>query len=680
MRRSAKIAKSTKSAMGGGILVCVILTFAIPLAIPPHLHATELTQICTSGQQCNISSPQSTITNHTNFTAPSDEGIYIEAHIGTFTNYGSITEASGNQAFTFSTNGYISHFINYGNVANSYNMSFWGSGKGISNLTNYGTMGSIEYGGSETMTLNNFGVIRQFKFTTEGENNLKTGRNGGKISIQNYALVINENPTTFNAYTSGASLSHLLVNGDVSFKDNDSKIILDFGENFELGKEYLFSKLAVDTGSSGKMQVDFRRLTTRSELFKLTQRGDNFIVNLVDSKTAGYSTIGSLYKANIRTMNNFQTMSNSMIYPHKYKVGVKRMPKKRRVIRRVKKVSALESNESFAYKKDSNNLSDLSDSTTSTNQNSINHIRIANIDETNQRTNRNRISTNRQVTSTIPSTQSTPTNNNYYFVLIPFINHNHFFESGRYNLSGLEYGFLTAFSGKITQSNTLGTHFMMSYGSLGDSKDKDFSIKSFNLNVGLNYKFDMIWNMYLKARGDFFYFLNQVKTLTMPNAIKPNTLGFGVSVAYGKDFDFKENGILGIEVGLDYKALQSSTIELHDNTYNKSLYNLIYLDLGLNYNKYFNTSIGLWGINTLLGIKGNITANKLSKSQIHINNLNRDIDMVLDNDKILAYANISASYVLNTKDFDMEFSLAYYGNYGDRVISNGGGVEFRVVF
>ena len=61
---------------------------------------------------------------------------------------------------------------------------------------------------------------------------------------------------------------------------------------------------------------------------------------------------------------------------------------------------------------------------------------------------------------------------------------------------------------------------MMSYGSLGDSKDKDFNITNLNLNVGLNYKFDMIWDMYLKARGDFFYFLNQVKTLTIFEAIK----------------------------------------------------------------------------------------------------------------------------------------------------------------
>ena len=52
--------------------------------------------------------------------------------------------------------------------------------------------------------------------------------------------------------------------------------------------------------------------------------------------------------------------------------------------------------------------------------------------------------------------------------------------------------------------------------------------------------------------------------------------------------------------------------------------------------------------------------------------------MIVDNDKVLGYANISGSYVLQSKSFDMEFSLAYYGNYGDRVMSNGGGFEWRV--
>ena len=103
----------------------------------------------------------------------------------------------------------------------------------------------------------------------------------------------------------------------------------------------------------------------------------------------------------------------------------------------------------------------------------------------------------------------------------------------------------------------------------------------------------------------------------------------------------------------------------------------IILELALDYNKYFNTNIGRWGLNTKFGIKGNITNNALSKSKVFLSN-NRSVDMIVDNDKVLGYVNISGSYVLNTKDFDMEFSLAYYGNYGDRTMSNGGGFEWRV--
>ena len=169
---------------------------------------------------------------------------------------------------------------------------------------------------------------------------------------------------------------------------------------------------------------------------------------------------------------------------------------------KVKQPSILESlktNESFVYKNDS---SDYYANNTTTNPNRTNQTNL----NLNPSTNHNNLQ----------MTQS----DKYYFILTPYINHNLYFKAGNYNLSGLDGGFITAFSGKISPSNYLGAHFMMSYGSLGDSKDKDFNITNLNLNVGLNYKFDMIWDMYLKARGDFFYFLNQVKTLTIFEAIK----------------------------------------------------------------------------------------------------------------------------------------------------------------
>ncbi|MGX3012266.1 hypothetical protein ACWIUD_12085, partial [Helicobacter sp. 23-1044] len=101
-------------------------------------------------------------------------------------------------------------------------------------------------------------------------------------------------------------------------------------------------------------------------------------------------------------------------------------------------------------------------------------------------TNRTNQTTNRRAVRNINTNPNA--NSNYYFILTPFVNHNYFFESGRYNLSGLEYGFVTAFSGKLNNNNSLGTHFVFSYANLNDKDDSVFNIKSMNLNLGLNYK------------------------------------------------------------------------------------------------------------------------------------------------------------------------------------------------
>ena len=107
--------------------------------------------------------------------------------------------------------------------------------------------------------------------------------------------------------------------------------------------------------------------------------------------------------------------------------------------------------------------------------------------------------------------------------------------------------------------------------------------------------------------------------------------------------------------------------------YDKALYNLIYLDLGANYHKYF----GDFGLNARLGIRGNL-APKLTKSKLIVSN--KSLDILIDNDKFAGYISVGGSYVLNAKDFDMEFSLAFNGIYGDRAMSNGGSLEWRVSF
>ena len=665
--------KNAKSVTGGGgFLAFVIFAY---FTIPANLNAVELRTICTTDTACQIKDTYPLITNHGIFTLKGEvnyeEGIYIQAIIPSFINYGEIITYEKDQSkpgvfsFSIQDNQTITNLTNYGTISGGISFSNTNDNKTMT-ITNYGTMGGVS-ASSANVTIDNFGIFNLVNYGRNGNsNNKKAHFHSLNLTIRNYAMNIGENQTTFNGFDGNATdgdNSHLVLNSikSVSFADKDSKIILDFGGDFELGKGYLLSKLVVDTDGKNALQVDLSRLTTRSDIYNLTQDGNNFVVNLKPES----STIGSLYKSNVRAMNNFDLISNTMIFPYKY--GTKRTTNKRRVMRKaessqslestnkaLESLESLESNAFFAYKND----------------NSTNRTR-------------RRITTNRSTKNATQSTQSTQTasqNDKYYFLLTPFVSHNYFFESGRYNLSGLEYGFITAFGGKITPNNYLGTHFMMSYGSLGDAKDKNFSITNLNLNAGLHYKFEMIWDMYIKARGDFYYFLNQAKTLFIPNAIKPNNLGFGVGVAYGKNFNFGDGGDLGVEVGIDYKGLQTTRITIDSvdkttsETYQKSLYNLIYADLGVNYAKYF----GGFGIDFGVGIKGNVTANKLAKSQIQINQLNRSVDMILDNDNFLGYANLSGSYVLNAKNFDMEFSLAYYGNFGDRIISNGGGFEWRV--
>lgn len=187
--------------------------------------------------------------------------------------------------------------------------------------------------------------------------------------------------------------------------------------------------------------------------------------------------------------------------------------------------------------------------------------------------------------------------------------------------------------------------------------------------------------MYLKARGDFYYFMNDVNSNATGKS-SPNNLGGGVNVAFGKDFvDWKQAGVLGIELGLDYKALSTGKVSTeaifggsNDGIYDKALYHILYADLGLNYYKYFSTNVGLWGLDAGLGARANLTP-KVSSNRLMIGN--RNIDISLDNDNFLGYVSVGGSYVLEAQNYDMEFTLRYNGSFGDKTISNGGSFEWR---
>lgn len=684
------------------LAIFILSTFSL-------LNATELNTISNcnnNNQECKIDTTykNQSIQNHNSLSL---KQIKIETQLIDFINYGTLTlteyitiNGSGNSVKNFinhgtitttskysldttsTANGGFENIYNYGNISGYVYIA--GGENSATYIHNYGTMGGAikSNNSNQTIYVNNYGTINLCETNSNNGCTKKAHfKNVSNLVLQDYAMRINVDSVTFNAFDGNATdNSHLVLDSvtNVSFVDS-AKLILEFGEKFEFGAEYKLDKLIVkaDDGANA-LSVDFDRLMAKNDIYALYKQGDYFIARLQPQ----HSAISNIYKSNIRTMNNFYIMSNSMIYPRKsYHLQESRKDKSKQSVTLIERSNQRISKsnirvyqpkahndrlEVFAESKDSANILKSYESFAYRNE-SINR-RI-------QRQNKRNYNRKSQNLTQTPNYSQTP--HDYYFILTPFVNYNSFTQSGNYNLSGFDYGFLTAFSTKVAETHstasTLGVHFAFSYGSLGDLFDKSLSIKSMDFMVGLHYKLDLIYSMFFKARGDVFYFLNTLDSTTLSN-IKPNNLGFGANVAFGKDFDFKEGGILGIELGLDYKGLNTNKISVYSTqTYQKALYHLLYVDFGVNYAKYF----GGFGVNLGAGFKTNL-APKLAKSKLLFNSHN--LNFTLNNDKYLGYVNAGLGYLMQKDTFDMEFSLAYYGNFGDMAMSNGGGFEWRVMW
>lgn len=702
-----------------------LVRFALCSVSATALNAVELKTACV-GQSSNVacsigeSYRNQSVENNQNF---SSNGITIQAQLVNFINNGTIN-LNGQNLWGRQP---VQNFANYGTITNAI-ISLYG----LKTLSNYGNIEKHYISVTGSFELYNEGVMSGVKVHTGstvivdniGTINLIENANGtkgshfadGNIVIKNYAIEVNKNASSFNNFNgvNERDNSHLVLNymANPSFQNANSKIILRFGEKFEFGKEYLRSKLVVDESGNNKLPVDISRITMKNkDIYKLTQNGEYFSVNYANASEIR-TPITELQKANVKSMNNMLLSSSTAIYPRKFgtlnRKSTRNTNTKTRTIRRVRKVSnlfynhsdsgadsgkdsvadspnavdsrkdssvdspnnallafnALESNETFFYN------AKLASNDANTRAIRLRRLPSKGSYRLNQTTNR----ANQTKTTIRPATQA---KDKYYFILTPFVNHNHYFDAGNYNLSGLDYGFVSAFSGKVASNNALGVHFGFSYGSLKDKNDKLFSVNNMNIMAGLNYRLDLIWDMYFKARGDFFYFINEVSSEQVAKT-KADNVGFGAAVSYGKDFNFGNAGILGVELGIDYKGLFAKDLNIKsafDNTnmqnYDKARYHLIYADLGLNYGKYF----GAVGLNIGAGIRGNL-ASQLAKSKLIVSE--NTLNVLLDNDKFFGYANAGVSYVLNAKTFDMEFSLSYYGSFGDRAMSNGGGFEWIV--
>lgn len=587
------------------------------------------------------------------------------ASLGIIENKGTIT---ANSVFvTIKDKSFLTTLQNHGTINGYIEVQNGGTLGGITNYST-GIMEGIMLSENTTnstkyapTTIDNHGVINIIK----GKHFHFGGK--GTFRIKNYTMRIEKNAESFNNFngTNPTDNSHIIVgeNAKAQFYSG-GKLILGLGGNFEYDKEYSLHKLVVDTSGKTALDVDLSHLELQNkDIFTLMQRGDNFIVSFGGSGGgSGITTpITATSKANIATMNNLFQASSALMSGNRNSLKSRKLTSAKPQYRPTKLKSYLANITKFAL--DSATYATFAES--SLKQHETFFYKRQNLAQ-----------------DSAPPTQYSQNLDKYSFLLTPFINHTYFYKSGNYSISGLDYGFVSAFSGKLNESNALGTHFAFSYGSLSDRAERDFKSTNMSFMLGLNYRLDIIWDMFLKARGDSYYFLNEVGTSSI-KATKPNNVGFGLSVAYGKDFDLGSAGIIGAEIGLDYKMLNTGSVDaispLGDSTqqYKNAFYNMIYADLGLNYHKYFSVESGIWGIDSGIGVRGNLTP-KISNGTLMVGN--RAVDITLDNDKILAYISLGGSYVIDSAKWAMEFSVRYNGSYGDRSVSNGGSFEWRVNF
>lgn len=634
-------------------LVIVLVNFAFMSA---NLCAVELNTICSPNQTCNISEAyeNQSITNSAPFNTTT---IDIKTKITTFTNNSNLTSTDTQTIkLTENNRSNIQNLVNNGTISGGILIQGI-AGSALGTITNYKEMRGVWASGAQNITINNQGIFK----TNAGAYSGKAAHfiftaSSANLYIDSYLIKIAESQNEFNNFSgyndkTNNKNSHLIIGGgSVGFKDGNSNIVIDFDttSGFELGKTYSIGKLITNQdGNALQIKIGgnyfdlpFSRLMLKNrDFYTLTQSGDNFIINFIGGSGNGGNSGGGgssggfiinteiteLRKANLKTMNNLFVSSNAVIYSQKF--GAK-----------------------------------TANPTTNRIAQPINRATTRITQPANRATNR---ATNRT------SAQSTKS----LITLMPFVSHNLYSKAGNYQLSGLDYGFIGAFSG----DSGLGLHLGFSYGNLSDKNDKDFHIKSMNLMAGLNYKLDMIWDMYLKARGDFFYFLNEISSQQLAK-VKPDNIGFGANVAFGKDFDMGNAGILGAEIGMDYKGLSASSTSAKstlDNStmqdYSGALYHLIYVDFGLRYDKYFANA----KLNFGAGVRKNLFP-KFAKGKVIV--ANNEINILLDNDKILGYANAGISYVVNAAAFSMEFGVAYYGNFGDRSMNNSGSLEWRTIW
>ena len=352
------------------------------------------------------------------------------------------------------------------------------------------------------------------------------------VTIDGYYFTINESADEFNnfkGYTTVSSntASHLVIHNssDLSFKiSKDARItIYAKAENVELNKIYFLDKFFTDTlGNSLTEQIGYEwfaenigllyivgnNLKMKSHekdgklygiefcsvsVYDTTCNGSNNNNNIAPTPSVNTNILtGQMtYKANIKAMNNLYLNSNPIIFKHKY--ANKIHPKQKIALNLTHDSGeSIKENAPF-YRSYPQDLRESMELYSAYNP---------------KKTKSNKSTNSKSANFATNNSQSPYNNDKYHFAFVPFVSHSIFNESGGYNLSGFDYGFITAFSGMVDSNNALGVHFGISNGKLQDKNIDLLNIISLNLMGGLNYKLDLIYDMYIKMRGDVFYFMN----------------------------------------------------------------------------------------------------------------------------------------------------------------------------
>ncbi|RAX55142.1 hypothetical protein CCY99_00130 [Helicobacter sp. 16-1353] len=595
-------------------------------------------------------------------------GIVNYRKIAAINNYGTISgtyagiENDGEGTiFVINNSGAISKIVNSGTIKNIYNQAG-------------GTIAGIENGGTIT-TLNNQGRISLSEYNGKIAH---IHHIRGTITISNYHLQINERANTFNAFNGynavSDDISHLVIGGGgsadgVKLKDSNSKILISFGANFELNKDYSLSKLIFDADTGAAYGLTYASGTSVTNLYSHLQLADSVdsakyeiqqgssadYFKIVDkTNPSGGVSSGNVTPANIGSSVNVANISNVNMLASNVKSNIFKN----------------------AFSGMSGNLANV-DSIDSIRFKNLEALRIARLKENLSKNLESKdldsFKSNDRFYYTptdlsIDSSLSDVDSHNYRFFFTPFITHSIINAN---NVSGLSYGFVSGFNARLGDSHTLGTHIGFSYGNLKGSNTNE-SIESTNLNalLGLHYKLDLVYRMYVKALIDAVFINNNANYVISNTANKAdsNSLGYNLNIAFGKDFDFESAGIFGAEIGLNSLGLNSSDIIIGSQTFKAQFTNLIYVDLGVNYDIKFGLGIGL---DSTLGLKyllnsptGNI---QIQNGGIQAYDIGAD--------KFIAYFGLGINYAVTS---NIELGLNYLGNFGDESIQNSGFFNVKI--